>query len=1703
GTNSSGSSSIGNGGHGLYIHENAHDNLIGGVLAAEANVIAHNGGDGVWVADDAGVGNAIMGNAIHSNSGLGIDLHFSGVTANDAGDGDTGANNRLNFPVITSATESGGTVTVTFDLDVPANTDQYRVEFFTNPSGVDVSGYGEAETFVSAVTTPPGTGLTHTLSGSAGDAITATATRIDSGAGSGFSSTSEISAAYTVTVTGGVGVSFPVGYWTFDADATDSSGNGYHGSFQNGASVDTDAATNLVGAGKVSLDGFNDYVDLSSHVSNFQSLATGTITAWVYPDAASTDVIFESSDSGDSDSRVAVIRNSDGSLEFYVRDGFSTVLDVRTVAGLVPQSTWSHVAVSVDGTGNRLYVNGTQVTGGDLIYSTGSAATSGFFDDVSFLDFMAWGVHKYNNDGTVYANEWNGFIDDARIYDTALPAGEIADLAALPPVAVDDSTSTPQDTAVVVDVLANDTDVNGDTLSVDSVTQGSNGSVVNNGTDVTYTPNASYNGTDSFTYTVSDGNGGTDTATVTVSVSEPVVLDDIQKGTATLAGGSSSVTATIAAVDPTRAFLTFSVRGSDANPDNLWVRGTLTNATTVTFTRPGTTGTVTIEWSVVEFASGVTVQRGSQTLTGTTTDVPISAVDLGRSFPIVSMTATGTQFSQNDFARATLTSPTNLRLSIPEIVTNVVSWQVVTYNDSSVQSGSVAFAAGDVSRSATVTAVDPTKAWLLYTIDTAAGTTANIGQKMIRGMVTNGTTLTFDRSSTGQTMNVTWHLVEFTDATQVQHANVAFASSDTTNNVTITSVDPARSIGVGGYLQYGGRSAYTSDDNPGVGWFTTRLTTHTNLRVQRNAALATANLGWFVIHWPGTAAPLVVNSTGDAADNAPGDGYCWTGSNNTGGQRACTLRAAIQEANANPYADAIRFNMPATEAGHSAGVWTISPGSELPALSDVSSIDATTQPGWVSAPVVELNGVSAGASVGLKTTGDNTTIRGFSINRFASSGIEVNSGSSGVLIVGNYVGVDPTGTIDRGNGGRGVDLRPGSGPTIVGGASAADRNVVSGNSLEGILVSGSDGNTIIGNRIGTNSTGLAAIGNGSDGIHVDNGSDSNVIGQPGAGNVISGNPNDGIELDDTITGNIIQANVIGLGSDEATVVANGRHGVVLYNGVNNTSIGGIGAGNTISGNSEAGIHINGNSNAATTGNVIAGNLIGTDAAGTLDRGNGTYGVHVFGGAVGTAIGGTTVGAGNTISGNGSDGIFVAGAGTVGTLIHGNHIGVDVGGTAIVGNTGNGIEIDWEVPNQTIGGSALGAGNVISGNLNGIYSLWANDMAIAGNIIGLDAAGTIDLGNTNVGIRVGGDNVVIGGTTAGARNVVSGNGNAGIMLDSATSAVLQGNYIGTDVTGLLDRGNSANGVYVSGTGNQIGGSAAGAGNVISGNTNDGIQTSGSSPGTIIEGNTIGLGFDGSTPIPNSYRGISVYGTGARIGGTAAGAGNTIAANSSTGVSVITGATDVAVLGNVMVANGSIGIDLGNNGPTVNDAGDGDAGANDLLNFPVITSASESGGTVTVEFDLDVPAGNYRVEFFTNPSGADGSGYGEGETFVSSVVVTAGTGLSHSFSGTIGDVLTATATHDLGGGSYGDTSEFSAVITVVGVVPTAVDDSSTTAEDSAIVIDVVANDTDPNGDALSVQSIVQPASGTVVDNGDGTVTYTPAANWSGFDSFTSTV
>src|SRR5713226_3900676 len=184
------------------------------------------------------------------------------------------------------------------------------------------------------------------------------------------------------------------------------------------------------------------------------------------------------------------------------------------------------------------------------------------------------------------------------------------------------------------------------------------------------------------------------------------------------------------------------------------------------------------------------------------------------------------------------------------------------------------------------------------------------------------------------------------------------------------------------------------------------------------------------------AATLTVNSTDDTPDAHPGDGVCATA------QGACTLRSAIQEANALLGPDTINFMI-------GGGPQTITLSSALPTITDPLIIDGTTQPGYTGAPIIELNGSATnGQSNGLNITAGSCTVQGLVINRFPANGILLNS--SGNVIAGNYIGTDITGTIAMANAKDGIEI---DGPNnIIGGTTAAARNVISGNLGTGGIV---------------------------------------------------------------------------------------------------------------------------------------------------------------------------------------------------------------------------------------------------------------------------------------------------------------------------------------------------------------------------------------------------------------------------------------------------------------------------------------------------------------------------------------------------------------------------------------------------------------------------------------------------------------------------
>ncbi|HJU54466.1 MAG TPA: Calx-beta domain-containing protein [Pyrinomonadaceae bacterium] len=544
-----------------------------------------------------------------------------------------------------------------------------------------------------------------------------------------------------------------------------------------------------------------------------------------------------------------------------------------------------------------------------------------------------------------------------------------------------------------------------------------------------------------------------------------------------------------------------------------------------------------------------------------------------------------------------------------------------------------------------------------------------------------------------------------------------------------------------------------------------------------------------------------------------------------------------------------------------------------------------------------------------------------------------------------------------------------------------------------------------------------------DGTQVSEGNGLKLLGGNSTirGLVIQGFRGYGIRVESS--NNVIQGNFVGLDPTGKLPRPN-HYGIYVVNSSNNT-IGGTAAAarNVISGNSYGGLSI-----VNSTNNLIQGNFIGTDAAGAAALPNGIVGLELNVGGTpdatsGNLIGGTTPGAGNLISGN-STGIILRAAGNT---VQGNLIGTDATGTRKLGNQ---IGTRAEGANTLIGGTVPGARNVISGNTGTGLSIGGPGSKVQGNFIGTDITGLLALGNGGVGVGAG-DGVLIGGTTPEARNIISANGGFGnISLDfnySGNKATIQGNYIGTDLTGNVALDNPSHGIVMSSAGSVVGGLTPSARNVISGNQ-VGIQIGGyyntDITGNVIQGNYIGLNAAGNAPLPNKSSGI-VISTGSNnvVGGTQDAAGNVIAFNGGAGVSGSTG-TGNLISHNSIFSNARLGIEWGGDGPSQNDGSDLDEGSNNLQNYPVLTSVTPSGTGTAVKGSLkSKPSTAYTVDFYLNTA-CDALGYGEGARFFySQKLVTDANGnaiinLVIPKPLAAGKTVTATATDP-----EGNTSEFS--------------------------------------------------------------------------------
>ncbi len=332
----------------------------------------------------------------------------------------------------------------------------------------------------------------------------------------------------------------------------------------------------------------------------------------------------------------------------------------------------------------------------------------------------------------------------------------------------------------------------------------------------------------------------------------------------------------------------------------------------------------------------------------------------------------------------------------------------------------------------------------------------------------------------------------------------------------------------------------------------------------------------------------------------------------------------------------------------------------------------------------------------------------------------------------------------------------------------------------------------------------------------------------------------------------------------------------------------------------------------------------------------------------------------------------------GNVVEGNFVGTDPTGISALPNGNGGVFalFGGTGSNNTIGGTTPAARNVISGNTGPGVSVAFSGNHVEGNFIGVDATGAAALGNGDRGVSVNGSGNTVGGPTAAARNVISGN-NRGVQFDGSAH-VLQSNYIGTDVTGTIALPNQNEGVNVNGaTGVLIGGPATPAGsppgNVISANVGHGLDLFANPAGTIVQGNVIGADPSGDIPLGNSLDGIAITGTNNVVGGIAAGEGNVIADNGTdtgSGVEVADGPfTGNAIRGNILFGNARLGIDLrqpgdGTGGVSPNDPLDADTGGNDLQNFPIIRSVT-NGATTHVTGKLDsTPSTTFDLDFYAN-------------------------------------------------------------------------------------------------------------------------------------------
>ena len=595
--------------------------------------------------------------------------------------------------------------------------------------------------------------------------------------------------------------------------------------------------------------------------------------------------------------------------------------------------------------------------------------------------------------------------------------------------------------------------------------------------------------------------------------------------------------------------------------------------------------------------------------------------------------------------------------------------------------------------------------------------------------------------------------------------------------------------------------------------------------------------------------------------------------------------------------------------------------------------------------------------------------------------------SSNTTIQGNWIGTNAAGTAAAGNG-NGIQLINANNDLIGtdgdGVNDAAERNVISGNTVDGILIFQSNSNTVAGNYIGTNAAGTAAVGNGNFGVEVSEGgstSNNNIIGTNGSNdafnadekNIISANAGGGVSSDGANT--VVAGNWIGLDVNGAAL-GNGGSGINMTGpnsriGTNADGIADTAERNVIDPNNTWGIY------AIGSGDVVAGNYVGTDPTGTTAFSSSGRAVEI---GSNVTVGGTAAAARNVISGS-TVGIYLNGVAN--STIVGNYIGTDAAGTSALPNV-DGVHLVNSASGNTIGGAAAGAANVISGNTNfGVVDAGAGTVnTVLDNLIGVTADQSASLANTLGSISIPSGGVVLaGGTLNGSVNdsgtldldgnnvsIVGGADRLGRVTNSATgvAATLTINGTGTFSGSIADGGAATTALAIAGgTETLTGANTYSGATTISAGTlkvGNGGATGSLGSGAIVDNATLFYDLSSSINVANAISGsgtlnltstggsisqsvaitVPTVATSAKTGITLTGAGNTIstfsATNSTSGAISLTNTITTIITG--ATAAGSGAINLTATGPSSDILINGNVTTTGQVNITSAGSVSES-------------------------------------------------------------------------------------------------------------------------------------------------------------------